>query len=164
MRSECVFAAAETNDTKQPRTRSASQYSLFLPSQALPASATGGGSIFFFGSVIFSLSLYTADCYPIRNIVALLAWRLPTVWGDVCEADRGDGRSQRRFAILLVSSCSGTPCIRHRRRECLSQFTAGAAAATRWHRVKFYSDTKAKSTPIGVLLLCESTPTLIEQR
>ena len=44
-------------------------FAVFLPAQALPASATGGGSIFFFGSVIFSLSLYTADCYPVRNIV-----------------------------------------------------------------------------------------------
>ena len=41
---------------------------------ALPASATGGRNKFVLGTVIFSLSLYTADCCPVRNIVVLLAW------------------------------------------------------------------------------------------
>lgn len=41
MRSECVSPQAETNDTKQPRTRSASHCSVFLPAQALPPPAAG---------------------------------------------------------------------------------------------------------------------------
>ena len=47
----------------------------------------------------------------VRNMVVLLAWGLPAVRGDVAAGDRGDGRRQRRFAILPISSCTSVPLL-----------------------------------------------------
>ena len=51
--------------TTQPATKSES----FTPVSASLRPPPAAGNKFVFGTVIFPLSLYTADCYPVRNIV-----------------------------------------------------------------------------------------------
>ena len=74
------------------------------------------GNKFVLGMVIFSLSLYTADCYPVRNIVVSLhgvPQKGEPFWGEDEErsecvfAAGGNKRyeateDEKRFAILLV--------------------------------------------------------------
>ena len=74
------------------------------------------GNKFVLGTVIFSLSLYMADCYPVRNIVVSLhgvPQKGKTFWGEdegrsECVFAAGGNKryeateDEERFAILLV--------------------------------------------------------------